>query len=105
MSPSRARWLAPLALAACATAVAVIVLSESGSEAGPDAAVEEASTTETTTRTVADSDGRRFYRIKPGDVLSAIAEETGVPTETLLELNPDIDPNALRPGQRLRLSR
>ncbi len=43
------------------------------------------------------------YTVKPGDTPSSIAEEAGIPLERLLELNPDIDPQALSPGQRLRL--
>jgi LysM repeat protein len=40
-----------------------------------------------------------------GDTPSTIAEKTGVPLDQLEELNPDIDPQQLSPGQRLRLRR
>ena len=69
---------------------------ESASAAGGD---EEATEDETAPR------GPRFYRVQPGDTPGTIAEKTGVPLERLESLNPDIDPQALTPGQRLRLRR
>ncbi len=44
-----------------------------------------------------------YYVVKRGDVLSAIAQKTGVPVAELRQLNPDLDPLALTPGQRVRL--
>ena len=46
---------------------------------------------------------RSTYRVKPGDSFAAIAEKTGVEVDTLAELNPDVDPRALQPGQKLKL--
>lgn len=45
----------------------------------------------------------RSYTVKPGDTPSGIADKTGVDLDTLLELNPDLDPQLLSPGQRLKL--
>jgi LysM repeat protein len=42
--------------------------------------------------------------VKPGDVLSSIAEKTGVSLQRLQELNPDVDASALRAGQKLKLA-
>ena len=47
--------------------------------------------------------GRRRYTIKPGDTPSSIAEKTGVPLADILRLNPDLDPQALSPGQKIKL--
>ncbi len=47
---------------------------------------------------------RRFYVIEPGDTLSDIAARFDTTEERLQELNEDIDPLALRPGQRIRIS-
>jgi LysM repeat protein len=47
----------------------------------------------------------RFYTVKSGDSLTAIAAFTGIPLSTLIQLNPRINPNALQTGQRLRLRR
>ncbi|MFY9489197.1 MAG: LysM domain-containing protein [Solirubrobacterales bacterium] len=43
------------------------------------------------------------YRVKSGDSFAAIAEETGVDVDVLSELNPEVDPRALQPGQKLKL--
>ena len=41
--------------------------------------------------------------VKPGDTPSGIAEKTGVSLEQLEEANPDLDPQLLAPGQRIRI--
>ena len=43
------------------------------------------------------------YTVKEGDTLSAIEAETGVPVSRIELLNPGLDPQALTPGQKLRL--
>jgi LysM domain len=45
----------------------------------------------------------RIYVVKPGDTLTTIAAKTGIGVEELQSLNPDIDPQVLRSGQRVRL--
>jgi LysM repeat protein len=113
---SPARYLAPLALVAFALAL-VVVLGSSGSDGSSagssDAATKTTSTDRTTSKTTttgqatttpgASDAAASSYTIKSGDTLSAIAEKTGVPVATLLALNPDIDPQALTTGQRLKL--
>lgn len=47
--------------------------------------------------------GPKRYTVEPGDTPSGIAEKTGVPLEELLDLNPEVDPQTLTPGQKLRL--
>ncbi|MFZ0386554.1 MAG: LysM peptidoglycan-binding domain-containing protein [Solirubrobacteraceae bacterium] len=47
----------------------------------------------------------KYYVVKPGDTLSAIATRTGVSLTVLEQLNPNISPNALQTGKRLRLRR
>jgi LysM repeat protein len=101
-----ARYIAPLALAAAVTATYLIV---------HDAVVHKHSSTSTaavqTTSTVAGRRSRsgaaqaRFYVVKPGDSLSGIAAKTGVAIATIEALNPNVNPNALQPSQRLRLRR
>jgi LysM repeat protein len=46
-----------------------------------------------------------FYVVKPGDTLSGIATRAGISLTTLEKLNPNISPNALQTGERLRLRR
>jgi LysM repeat protein len=55
-----------------------------------------------TTETTGTTDGQ-FYRVQAGDTLESIASRSGTTVERLLELNPGIDPVALRIGQRIRV--
>ena len=59
--------------------------------------------TTTTTRTVPAPSGR-FVKVQPGDTPTSIADRSGISTERLLELNPSVDPGALKPGQTLKLA-
>jgi LysM repeat protein len=45
----------------------------------------------------------RFYVVRAGDILGDISSRTGIPLARLEELNPNLDPNSLRSGQRIRL--
>ncbi len=100
-----ARYIAPLALAAAITVTYLIVHH----------ALMNKHTTSTTTTvqqtTAAKHQGHgaptvtkaKFYVVKPGDSLSEIAASTGVSIATIERLNPNVNPNALQPSQRLRL--
>jgi LysM repeat protein len=106
---SPARYLAPLALVAVCAALFAVVSSTTGNgdggsttngrpAASPDNA--EGSPARQRRRRV-----RKFYVVRAGDTPGAIAERTGVPLAEIERLNPDIDPQQLSPGQRLRLRR
>jgi LysM repeat protein len=43
------------------------------------------------------------YTVETGDTLTSIAHQTGVPVATLLELNPEVDPQILIAGEKLKL--
>lgn len=43
------------------------------------------------------------YSVRSGDTLAAIAERFGTSVDRLMELNPGIDPQALRVGQPIRV--
>ncbi len=45
----------------------------------------------------------KVYVIENEDTLTAIAQETGVPVATILRLNPDVDPQILISGEKLKL--
>ena len=47
--------------------------------------------------------GPRFYRVKPGDTPTSIASKTGVSLTQIEQLNPDIDPQTLNVGDRIKL--
>lgn len=104
---SPARLLAPLALVTVAAALYLVVsagTSESGERATPSAV--KTRTVESTAERTAQpkrSATRTRYTVKSGDTPSGIAEKTGVPVSKLLELNPDLSPQALSPGDRLKL--
>lgn len=46
----------------------------------------------------------RFYTIRRGDTLEAIAGELGTTVDDLYRLNPEIDPLSLAPGEKIRVS-
>jgi hypothetical protein len=105
---SPARYLAPLALVATAVALFLIVSPspDEEREASPNRTSESNRPNdgeEGEAREDGERKGPRRYTVRPGDTPSAIAERTGVPLETLLELNPDLDPQSLNPGQRIKL--
>lgn len=95
------RFLAPLALIAAFAAVVVVV--QSGTK-DSDSAQTTATVRRADDRPARRRARRRVYVVKAGDNLSVIAERTGVSLTTLEDLNPDLDAQALRVGQRLRLA-
>jgi len=102
---SPARFLAPIALIAVAFAL-YSVLNDSSPPAGGKSGAPAAERTATPTPTAKKkkSSARKTYTVKPGDTASGIAEKTGVDLETLYELNEDLDPATLAPGQKIRLN-
>jgi LysM repeat protein len=103
-----ARLLAPLALIAVTVAVLMIVLGSG--VVGDDNSSEGAGTRDIPAAT--DRGGtenkkknrvRKNYTIKANDTLSGIADKTGVTVERLEELNPDLDPQGLVAGQKIKL--
>ena len=117
VDPERVRvWAARLAapVAFFFAATVLVVLVQRGLED------DDAVATEPTTGSVATgptgTDGRgtgttpgqagnrpRFYRVRAGDTLESIAARFETDVDVLLELNPNIDPLALSPGQRIRI--
>lgn len=101
---SGARMLAPLALIVFAIACFVVLTNQSS-----DGKVDDSASTGSTAAKAAAAGAaasgptRSTYKVKAGDSFAAIAEKQGVDVNTLQELNPDIDPRALQPGQKLKL--
>jgi LysM repeat protein len=100
--------LAPLALVVVAVAVVVVVVNSDVTGGDDDNGGRATTTpaTDTETTTTGGSQGRRLrrnYVVKPGDSFGSIAERFGVSIEQLEQLNPDVDPQALVVGQRIRL--
>ena len=100
------RLLAPLALALVAGAVAVVIANSDiadGDDSESTATTTEQTSTERTTTTRRGRRLRANYVVKPGDSFGSIAEKTGVSVEQLELLNPEVDPQALVVGQRIKL--
>jgi LysM repeat protein len=98
---SRARVLAPLALIAAAIVTVVVIgASLGGSDSDGGSGQRGGASQE---RSVPQTSDERYYVVQPGDSLTSIAEKTGVPVERLSQLNPNLDPQALISGQRVRL--
>jgi LysM repeat protein len=92
-----ARYAAPIAFLAAATAAALLV------RAGLKADNNKSSTPAATVTSSAPSGKRVYYRVRAGDSLSVVAERFDTTLDDLVGLNPQIDPNALKVGQRLRI--
>jgi LysM repeat protein len=107
---SPARWLAPLALLACAFAIYTVVDQELLSDDGGKATTSSSTKTGTggatgTATTKKQAKQSKTYTVKSGDSLVAIAAKEGVEVDALQEANPDVDASALHPGQKLKIPR
>jgi LysM domain len=102
---SLARLVAPLALLLVAGAVGYVVstsnLSGDGGDDGPDREVQQRQREDG--RPERRRPRRTFYSVKLNDTLGLIAQKTDVPVERLEALNPELDPQNLIVGQRIRL--
>jgi LysM repeat protein len=112
-----ARVLAPLAIVAFGIALLLILATGGGGDGEPsksESTAQEQRDLELAKekRRRAKSDERKegqaevprgVYVVKTGDTLGSIAEKTGVPVEKLQELNPELDPQALVSGQKIKL--
>ena len=107
---SPARFLAPAALVATFLALFIVIGGGGGDDEAPvdSGGAQPAATTPSKSSKSSDSkksssSSSKRYTVKPGDTPSSIAEQADIPLERLLELNPQIDPQALSPGQKLKL--
>ena len=117
-SRTGARVLAPLAIVAFGLALLLIVATAGGggddeqSKTAPTAQEQRDLELAKEKRRRAKSEEREegqakpsrdVYIVKTGDTLGSISETTGVPVEKLQELNPELDPQALVSGQKIKL--
>jgi hypothetical protein len=103
---SPARLIAPVALVASLAAIALVVSNSTEGDDNGDGG--SATRTAEPRQTQQERQQRRrpqrtFYRVRLNDTLGLIAEQTGVPVEQLEALNPELDPQNLIVGQRIRL--
>jgi LysM repeat protein len=101
-----ARLLAPLALVITAVALIAIISSGGGSSTSDEVDLPAVTATPTAAAQTKGkgAKARKTYVVKPGDTPSAIAAEHDLSVDRLLELNPDVDPQGLTPGQKLKLA-
>ena len=106
-----ARLIAPLAFFVAATVF--IILIQAGLSGGSDGAAAttttagstiSAPTTSSPTTNTGPRKKKKSYRVKNGDTLESIAAKFNTTVDDLLQLNPNVDPLALSPGQKLRVS-
>ena len=102
---SPARFLAPLALVVFALALFVVVSSTTKDDGGEPGAQGTSAPAQATPTPKAGKKKRprKTYTIKSGDTPSGIAVKVGVPLDQILELNPDLDPQTLTPGTKIKL--
>ncbi|HEY2259488.1 MAG TPA: LysM domain-containing protein [Solirubrobacteraceae bacterium] len=103
MLAKSARLLAPMAIAAVAVGVYLIV--HASVVVHPHAQAQSTSAITSRHKPARHRSHPKFYVVKAGDTLSSISVKTHVPIERLLGLNPLVSPNSLQTGQRLRLRR
>jgi|SRR5262245_9850304 len=94
------RAFAVLALVAALVLVVMIVVTSSGGSSdegnGNDGKAKVSKVGRQAVR-------KGVWIVQPGDTLGEISVKTGIDETTLLELNPDVDPQALLEGQRIAL--
>ena len=105
---SPARLLAPISLVAFVFVLFIVVASSDTSDDSGDGGERRGSQQTEQISTVGETDTQpqvsaTFYTVKTGDTLAAIAETVGVPVTRIQELNPELDPQALVSGQKIRL--
>ena len=52
---------------------------------------------------VVEKDGEVWYTLQPGDLVGRVAMRYGTTTKRIAELNPDINVDKVRDGQRIRV--
>jgi LysM repeat protein len=96
------RVFAVLALVAALVLVVAVVVASTGGSSDSGGNGSQVKTNGPSKRGRA-AVSRGVWIVRPGDTLGKISEETGIDIDKLVQLNPDIDPQALLEGQRIAL--
>jgi LysM repeat protein len=108
---SRLRILAPAALVVFGLALIVVIATSGGSSSGGGGATKLEQQDLGAQKSGGGSTSRRSsgrlpqdtYIVKSNDTFGSIADKTGIPVERLQELNPDVDPQTLHEGEKIKL--
>jgi LysM repeat protein len=99
-APRIVRWTLPaLLLTLVIGGYAIVAASGLKGDAQPGEA------TPVTTSTTKQRPKAKRIKVRSGDTVASIARRSKLTVVRLLELNPNVDPRLLRPGQRLKISR
>lgn len=95
------RLLAIVALAAAVVLVIVVVSSNTGGD--DDSGKKDNRASKTQKQNSNKKPKQASYEVQGGDTLTGIAQKTGVSVDRIESLNPELDPQALQAGQKLKL--
>jgi LysM repeat protein len=95
------RAFAVLALVAAFVLVVAVVITSGGDSDDDDAATLER--TEPSSRRGEQAVKKGVWVVREGDTLGKISAVTEIDSDVLIQLNPDLDPQALLEGQRIAL--
>ena len=99
-----ARVVAPVVLIVAAVAIIMIVNASFGGGSGDEEGAGEGQATTTTTTAdgcqpeAPDAVEAGYFVIEPGDDLSIVADLTCISIDQITELNPNLDPQLIQPG-------
>jgi LysM repeat protein len=94
------RALAVIALIAALVLVVVVIVTTSGKSSDGDKGGGGSAEVSKVGRKAVH---KGVWIVRSGDTLGEISVKTGIDESTLLQLNPDLDPQALLEGQRIAL--
>jgi LysM repeat protein len=97
------RAFAVLALIAALVLVIVVVATSVGGSGGGDGGDNGNSQRPDVSKAGRQAVRKGVWIVRSGDTLGEISLKTGIDEPTLLQLNPDVDPQALLEGQRIAL--
>ena len=98
---SFARIFAALALVGAVLVVVVLIASSMGGDSSSEH--HRHGHTAKRERQHSEKPPPATYVIETGDTLTSIAHETGVPVAEIIALNPEVDPQILIAGEKLKL--
>ena len=95
-----ARIFAALALIGAVVVVIVVISTSSGSDSGSSG---KGGSGHTAKKHSKPETKAASYTVQTGDTLTSIAHQTGVSVAEIIKLNPEVDPQILRAGEKLKL--